>query len=894
MVKKTMETNKLFSDIQDETSRREAIENDLNLRLRQQEAIAWIGEFAIRVKDLNELYAEAAKTVSLILDMEFVKILELLPGGEDLLLRAGVGWKEDAVGRQVVSAGTGSQSGYTLLTQEPVIVMDYRRERRFSESELLRDYRVLSGMSVVIPGKEKPFGVLGTHSGKSRIFLPHDTRFIKAIANILGSAVERLRVEEELRRSRDELSIILDGVSEGITVQDQTGNLAFANQAAAKLMGFDSAQELLQTPLNQIMQRFAIWDTEGKPMPVDALPGRMVLKGAPKASARIRFRKTTTGEERWSITDATPVHDNEGRIVQTVNIFRDITDIVHSEQRQKLIAEAGEVLSSSLDYETTLENFTDLMVNNLADWCSVHLINGDQQVNRISVAHRDPEKIALVQELERRYPPDPESERESAIFRVIQTGKAEFIPEVPDSLLEASARDAEHLAMMRALQIHSAVVIPMAARGKTLGALTLVWAEAGRTYTEAEVALAEELTNRAALAIDNSRLFQEAQALNTELEERVERRTRQLEISNHQLSKEVEERKKAESELQKNQALLHSLFESAPDAVILVDRDGQIVRVNRQTEVIFGYQRKELVGTSVDKLLPKRLRANHGKDRALFMSDMGTRMMGAGMQLVALRKDQTEFPVDIMLSPVKTDEGDLVISAIRDMTEQRRLQTELEETHRRLFESVEAERLLLSQELHDGPIQDLYGIALQLEAVKSGLSSPEDLEDLTATAESVQAIIQTLRAICGELRPPVLTQFGLEKAIRSHLTRVQEAHPEIHIEAKLVNDGQKLSERVRLVLYRVYQNAISNTLRHAQAKNVQLQFFLDTDHVSLTVSDDGRGFVMPKRRVELVRSGHFGLAGVAERVEALGGRLDVKSAPGKGTTIQVDLPSGNL
>jgi two-component system sensor histidine kinase DegS len=268
------------------------------------------------------------------------------------------------------------------------------------------------------------------------------------------------------------------------------------------------------------------------------------------------------------------------------------------------------------------------------------------------------------------------------------------------------------------------------------------------------------------------------------------------------------------------------------------------------------------------------------------------------MDLWAVRQDGTEFPIDIKLSPVQTDEGELVIGSIRDITEQKRLQTELEETHRRLFESIEAERLLLSQELHDGPIQELYGIELELESIKSTLASvdgPDDspaegLEELDTLGDNVQAIIQTLRTVCSDLRPPVLNQFGLEKAIRSHLSRMQEAHPDLHITTDLTSDGNRLPERTRLALFRVYQNAFSNVVRHAQAVNINVKFKLDADLILLQVQDDGRGFVKPKKWVELVRAGHFGLAGIIERIEALGGEVAVESAPGKGTTIRVELP----
>ncbi|MBE0697404.1 MAG: PAS domain S-box protein [Anaerolineaceae bacterium] len=352
----------------------------------------------------------------------------------------------------------------------------------------------------------------------------------------------------------------------------------------------------------------------------------------------------------------------------------------------------------------------------------------------------------------------------------------------------------------------------------------------------------------------------------------------------------IEELRKTETALRKSQDILNSLFESAPDATILVDQSGLIVQVNQQAEMLFGWQREDLVGGLIDRLLPIRYWERHVHNRESYFKHMTTRPMGAGLKLYAARKDGTEFPVDVMLSPIHTEEGNLVISAIRDITEQKKLQVELAETHRHLFESVEAERKALSQELHDGPLQDLYGVMLSLEEIRPHVVDNDAVSEFETCKTSVQNVLQTLRTICGDLRPPALSHFGLEKTIRSHLTKLREAHPELNFEVHLENDGNFLSDRARLALFRVYQNTLTNIVRHAEAKNVKIEFHIDDDQLILKIRDDGRGFRVPDRWVELVRNGHFGLVGMVERVEAIGGHLDVLSDVGMGTTIQVNVP----
>jgi signal transduction histidine kinase len=260
-----------------------------------------------------------------------------------------------------------------------------------------------------------------------------------------------------------------------------------------------------------------------------------------------------------------------------------------------------------------------------------------------------------------------------------------------------------------------------------------------------------------------------------------------------------------------------------------------------------------------------------------------------------------------MLSPVQAEDGTLVISAIRDITRRieaekalRQREAELAEMQRRLIDSVEAERLHLSQELHDGPIQDLYALMYQLKDLEKTLQespSPEvDSKDIqegfSGSLEVMPDIIQRLRSLCGELRPPALTPFGLEKAIEAHLELIREKYPGLLVKSELMPDGQAIPERVRLALYRIYQHAISNVIRHAEAKTLTIRFQIDPLHCSLEVEDDGCGFNLPSRWVDLARSGHLGLVGTVERTEAIGGELKIDSTPGTGTWVQVIVPLG--
>ena len=174
-------------------------------------------------------------------------------------------------------------------------------------------------------------------------------------------------------------------------------------------------------------------------------------------------------------------------------------------QRLSFLAGASELLAGSLDPETTLRNLADLAIHDVADWCAIDLLDDDGGLRNVATAHVDPAKVRLANDLRQRYPVDPDAP--TGAPNVIRTGRSEIYPEIPDELLIEVAKDEEHLHLMRDLGLASGMVVPLEARGRVLGAMTLIASESGRRYGDSDLELAEDLTRRAALAIDNSMLF---------------------------------------------------------------------------------------------------------------------------------------------------------------------------------------------------------------------------------------------------------------------------------------------------------------------------------------------------------------------------------------------------
>ncbi|MCC6552830.1 MAG: GAF domain-containing sensor histidine kinase [Polyangiaceae bacterium] len=181
-----------------------------------------------------------------------------------------------------------------------------------------------------------------------------------------------------------------------------------------------------------------------------------------------------------------------------------------AEERLQILLDVSEMLASTIDYEATLASLPRLLVPRVADCCVIDIMSPDETIRRIGVAFADPAKAALGEQLKRLGPPDPESP--TGILRLLEEGRAVLTPEATEADLAAGARDPAHLDVMRAIAPRSSIVVPMRARGRSIGLLWLYTAESGRRYGPDDVALAEDLGRRAALAIDNARLYAEAQA----------------------------------------------------------------------------------------------------------------------------------------------------------------------------------------------------------------------------------------------------------------------------------------------------------------------------------------------------------------------------------------------
>jgi PAS domain S-box-containing protein len=287
---------------------------------------------------------------------------------------------------------------------------------------------------------------------------------------------------------------ILESISDPFVVQDSDWRFRYINEAAARVFGA-GGHGGLDTLIGRV-----VWDVYPE---LVGTPFEREMKRAAHDRHPVSFEAFYAERGTWSQLYCYPLPDG-GLATQ----WKDITARKKAEEALHHLDRATELLTSPLNPEERLQDFANLVVPELADWCAIAIVDEHGRAQQAAVAHVDPAKVEWARELNRRYP--PRADAVSGVPNVLRTGQPELYPEISDEMLVAGAIDAEHLRISRALELRSAMVVPLAARGTTFGALTLVSAESRRRYTPDDLALAAELARRAALAIDNARQHQAA------------------------------------------------------------------------------------------------------------------------------------------------------------------------------------------------------------------------------------------------------------------------------------------------------------------------------------------------------------------------------------------------
>jgi PAS domain S-box-containing protein len=337
----------------------------------------------------------------------------------------------------------------------------------------------------------------------------------------------------------------------------------------------------------------------------------------------------------------------------------------------------------------------------------------------------------------------------------------------------------------------------------------------------------------------------------------------------------------------------HLTVDSLMDAIVAVDEEQKIMFFNPAAEKMFGLTAAQVMGTPLQRLIPKKLRGAHQihVDRYI-ESNESSRGMGSQLDIAGLRSDGTEFPIESTISKMTIDGKRQFTAVLRDVTDRRRAETNMREMNRQLRaltvalqEVREQERTRISRELHDDLGQQLTGLKLDLawmtKRVKEGRElQPEAMDEMRRQLDEA---IASVRRISTDLRPPILDDLGFGEAVTWHANEVAKRSG---LEMKLNLEAASLvrNKDLATALFRIVQESLTNCVRHANAARVDIELLTNEKYLILKVQDNGQGFEMEK-----LLGGGIGLVSMRERIDALGGQLHISSSPGNGTTVLVKI-----
>ena len=637
--------------------RRYQIEAELAARLRQQAVVAELGQRALDGMPLQDLLGYAVEATAQALNVDLCKVLKHLPEQDVFVLKAGVGWAEGLVGAARVGAGSDSQAGFTLLSDEPVVVEDLRTETRFSGPPLLVDHGVVSGISVLLKVDGAPFGVMGVHTAQPREFQQDDVNFLQAVANVLAAAIERRQVDEALRESENKFRTLAENIPGVVYLcaNDDDYSMIYVNDA------------------------------------IEA------LTGVPKED--FLAHRTHFG------------------------------DLFHPDDRAAIYAGVDEALKERRSFRL-----------------------------QYRIKHR--------------------------------TDQWRWIEETGVGVFEG-----------------------------------------------------DEVMFLEGFLVD------------------------------------VTEQVEAQNALQENEARTRAILETTVDGIITIDERGRIESFNTAAERIFGYSAEEIIGQSINGLMPSPYREEHDSYVQNYLETGHRKIIGIGREVVGLRKDGAIFPMDLAVSELLLGDRRIFTGIVRDISARRSLEQEI-------LRISDQERRRIGQDLHDGLGQMLTGIGLITKNLARTLAAQghPGADDVTEVAELLKEADQQARGLSRGLMPVDLEAAGLSAAL---LRLAVNAERLFGIRCTFEEVGSVLVDdnSVATHLYRIAQEAVSNAVKHGRAEHVRISLASGRGRVRLRIQDDGLGFpeqLDEERRGMGVRIMHY-------RARVIGATLEIADGLDGGTTITCTL-----
>lgn len=715
------------------------------------------------------------------------------------------------------------------------------------------------------------------------------------------------RLAEQERNARAMTVALLNASLDGVIGIDCTGCISEFNAAAEEMFG-RKRQEVVGHSMADLLVPPHLRDAHRRGL------ARYLETGESRVlDTRIEVTALRAGGMEFPIELAVRRVAAEGSPTFLAYV-RDQSVQRQAEKTRAFLARASEAFAASLDLESTLHTVAGLAVPHVADWCAVEIVGDDLRPIRAAVAHVDPAKVGLAQELRRRYTPDPHAT--SGVSQVLRSGQSELHRDITAELLERVARDAEHLRILNELGLRSAVIVPIKSRGRTLGAITFIAAESGRHYSQTDLETAEELARRAALAIENARQYQATQLAeerNRFLAEATEALASSLDytatlrrISRLAVPRIAESA--AVYRLEGGTIRLTALTANDPKwEALALELDALLpLRIEQQDRTL-----PRVIHTGVAELLPDISESLRETWSPTSRADEIVRQLAIRSYMVVPLVVRNQVLGALALTTSATgrrfDPDDFTLA--QELARRAGLAIENAQLYREVQDASRLKDEFLATVSHElrTPLTSIMG---WLHLLRSG--SPAQVARAIDTIERnaktqariIDDILDVSRFINGQLRLE-LERVNLNDILKGAIENVRPAAAarQVEITATLDPDAEAIADPARL--QQIAWNLLSNALKFTpEGGRIDVRLQRDGATVTLRFSDTGQGIAADflPHVFERFRQGDssatreygglgLGLAIVRDLVELHGGRVAAESAgEGRGSVFTVILP----
>jgi PAS domain S-box-containing protein len=683
----------------------------------------------------------------------------------------------------------------------------------------------------------------------------------RMVARLVGLAVGRFEGEAAQKRARDELAAVLAAVGDGITVQDAEGRIEYANLGAARMVGCASEAELRDAGAEELRQRFEVSDADGEPVSGERMPGRVAIARGEPSEALLSYR--SAGERRWVRIRSTPLPLEPGRKPLAVNVMQDVTEHRKEEARRQFLLDAAEALSSSLDLDATLRRISELAVPTLSDGCAI-LMRG-APTGQATVTHRDPAVVARIREVMARWPIRPNHGR--GHVAALSTGEAQHVSAAGEAELARFAHGgSDHLADLKSLGIAGWVVVPLRGRHEPIGTITLFNGPERAPLDENDVALLRELADRAAVAIENARLYRE---------------------------------------LRESQERLATTLRSIGDAVVSTDTAGHVSMLNPVAEELLGWSQAEAHGRPVQEVFVLRpdSRAEHPVSAALSRGSARTTRRPA----VVVARDGTEREIAHTTAPIRGRDGDPLgaVLVFRDVTGEKRVEAELARASK--LESLGVLAGGIAHDFNNVLTAIMANLSIAERRLAPGDAARERIATAGRAAERARDLTNQLLTFARG-GAPVKASTSIDQIIRDSVSfALQGARSRAEVDLPrdlwaVDADAGQIGQVLHNLVLNADQAMPRGGIVRVDAANVTIAAgtslpLAPGDYVRIRVRDQGVG--IPAEHISRIFDPFFttrpqgtglGLATSYSIVHRHGGHVAVRSEEGKGATFCIWLP----